>query len=151
MALLGTRHPMRGLDWRVPRHFVTPTDRMVFAAIGLWALVLGVLMGVDRSADTQVWLARVWPVLMLAGGVLTLLYARELASFRLRGWSNACIVTACAGRGAALGLGILDGTAPSVLRALTGIALWSMVAFALFIVWRSRVPGSGGTDGWPDT
>lgn len=134
----------------MPRRFVTPGDRLTFGAIGAWSVFLGALQVLDTSAAGQVWLAPLWALMFAAGGVLTFMYARELTSFRLRAWSNALIVTAAAGRGGGFVLALVNDTAPSIWRALLGIAVWTMLAFALYLVWRSRMPRPGDVDGWPD-
>lgn len=138
------------LDLRMPRRFVTPGDRLTFAAIGAWSVFLGALQFLDTTARDEVWVAPLWAAMFVAGGVLTFGYAWQLTSFRLRAWSNALIVTAAAGRGGGLILALVNQTAPSVWRALLGIAVWTMLAFALYLVWRSRMPRPGGADGWPD-
>jgi hypothetical protein len=134
----------------MPRRFVTPGDRLTFGAIGAWSVFLGVLQFLDRTAGNEVWLVPLWAVMFAVGGLLTFLYAWQLTSFRLRAWSNALIVTAAAGRGGGFVLALVNDTAPSIWRALLGIAVWTMLAFALYLVWRSRMPRPGGADGWPD-
>lgn len=150
-TLLGTWVPVHlPVDLRMPRRFVTPSDRLTFGLIGGWSVLLGSLQFLDRTASDEVWLLPLWAAMFAAGGLLTVLYAWELTSFRLRAWSNALIVTAAAGRGGGFVLALVTATAPSLWRALLGIAVWSMLAFCLYVVWRSRLPRTGGADGWPD-
>lgn len=123
-----------------PQRFVRPSDRHVFALVGAWALVLGALLLADTSANDEVWLPDFWPALLIVGGVLTLAFAVTATSWRLRGLSNAFLVVAMVGRGCAAVLGIADHSAESVARALAELAVFTMVGFLLYVVWRLVVP-----------
>lgn len=82
---------------RVPRRFVTPSDRHVFLAVGAWAVVMAVFMFLDSSGPKRVWGYPMWGVLLLIGGLLTFAFAIRMASFRLRGYAAGMMVVGCVG------------------------------------------------------
>lgn len=128
----------------LPRRFVEPEDRHVFSAIGAWSIVVGALQLTDPSAGSRLWLAPLWPSLLIVAGVLTFAFRRQLTSVRLRAWAAALYVVATVGRAGALTLSLVDGTAHSWQSACVGIALWSFTGWLLYVTWRVRVP-------WPTT
>lgn len=129
------------MEVRVPRRFVVPEDRRVFAAIGTWALTEGALQLLDTSASRRLWLAPLWPVMLVAGGAVMLAFlAGGMRSFLLRAWGTALLVTSCAGRAAALTLGIREGTAATPWSGWSGVGAWSMIGFLLYVTLRARVP-----------
>lgn len=142
----------------MPQRFVEPHDRLVFTLIALWALFLGGLLLADTSANDEVWLPDLWPALMIAGGLYTLLYAVLLSgrsrwvycTMRVRGLSNGLLVVGCVGRGFAAILGITEHTAESWTRAIAELAVFTMVGFLLYFTWRSRVPDPEGVHGGLD-
>lgn len=134
----------------MPLHFVTPKDRWLFLAIAAWAIVQSVLMLVDDSGGARVWGKPAWMLLLGAGGAATVVFTITMSSLTLRGWAAACMVVGCAGRGAGLLMGVLNGTAHTTASGLLGVGVWTMLAYLLYFTWRSRVPLPGGTHGWPD-
>lgn len=132
---------------RVPRRFVMPEDRSGFLAIAAWAIVVGLLLLTDPSAHSRLWLAPLWPSLQIAGGVVTLVFVTQgMRSIKMRAWATSLLVIACVGRGAALTLGLLEGTAHSWQSAVAGWGIWSFIGFLLYFTWRARVPVPGGAD-----
>lgn len=133
---------------QVPRRFIETHDRWVFGLVGVWAIASGVLFSFDYTATSQVWAQQVWNAALIVGGLLAIAFALVQHSWWLRATSNAFLVVACAGRGAGLSLALgklyhwIDGPAGtiSVPRAVAGIGVWWMIAFLLYIVWRSRLP-----------
>lgn len=135
---------------RVPRRFVTSEDRLGFQLVGAWAIVEGALQLMDPSANGRLWLAPVWPVMLIVGGVMTIAFAQlGMHSFTLRKYGAALLVLSCAGRAGALTAGIVADTAHSVWSALAGFGVWSFVAFLLFFTFATRLPTvkSSGNDG----
>lgn len=124
----------------MPRRFVQSRDRLTFVAIGAWALFLGVTLLWDHTIDSGVWLADLWPLMLLIGGVLTVVFSVRLSSFRLRGLSNALLVVACVGRGSSAALGLINGQLESVPRKLAEMAVFTMIGYLLYITWKARIP-----------
>lgn len=135
---------------RVPRRFVVPEDRRGFVLIGLNAVFVGGVWLADPTAAERVWVAPLWSSMILLGGLITLAYAADgMRSFRLRAWSGGLLVVGYVGRGAAMTLGLVNGTAHSWQSALGGWGVLSVVGFLLYFTWRSRVPAAGGADALP--
>ncbi len=123
------------------RTFITPRDRVLFCAIGAWAIIQATLMILDPTSPARVWLWPLWALMLGAGGVLTFAFAATLRSFRLRAWSNTLMVVACAGRGCGFILTLADRSGgPSAVTSMVGSGGWMMLAALLYLVWRSRLP-----------
>lgn len=128
----------------MPHRVIDRHDRTNLVAVGLWALTLCALMVADRTAWNELWAPWAWPTLLLVAGMLALAWAAYPASERLRAGSGAAMVSGLGGRGWALVHGLLVGTNEvSLLRVGLGIALWSMLAFAMLLLWRRLLPAPG--------
>jgi len=133
---------------RVSPRLFRSSDRALVIAVGLWALVLGGLMCVSRyyygDAD-DVFLADLWPAWFVATGVGCVWYAWR-PSITSKALTGAALVVGPAGRGLGLIFGLVEGTSPaSWPRVLVAVALWSMLSFALGVLWRLLIPPPDGS------
>lgn len=129
--------------------FVRPNDRLVFLALGTWAIVMAVFMALDDSGARRVWGRPVWAILLGVGGLLTMVFTRQMASFTLRGYAAGAMVVGCVGRGLGMIMAVVNGTAHTAWSGFLGLGAWTMLGFLLYLVWRSRVP-DGGDGVWSD-
>lgn len=129
----------------MPHRTVSTHDQAHLVAVGLWAVALGVLMALDGSANDELWLPMAWPALLIGAGICALAWAARPSSEQLRSLSGAALVAGLTGRGVALIHGVLVGTSEvSLARVLVGIALWSMLAYVMNLLWRRLLPAPRG-------
>lgn len=119
-------------------------DRVGLAAVAAWALALGFLMWADPSRYGDLWAPWLWGTMLAAGGVLAVCWAAYPASEQLRALSGAAIVSGLAGRGWAMGYGLVFGTnRVAVLLLVFGVVLWGLLAAALLVIWQRLLPAPG--------
>lgn len=126
----------------VTPRMMRPSDRLLVVAVAAWALGMGVLSLLDRG-DGDVFLAPLFPWLFIAAALAALAYAAH-PTVSLKAWSGASLVTVTAGRGLGLIFGLIEQTSPvDGPRVLVGIGVWSMLSFALGVIWRLLIPPDG--------
>lgn len=117
-------------------------DRLVLVGMGMAAAAIGGLLAFDHTAAGQVWLRWVWPPLLLAGGLLNVEYGLR-PRLGARPWAGTVLPLALCGRGAALLMGVVDGTAPSPQRAVALWVLWSLCGLLVAVLHLVYLPLPG--------
>lgn len=119
-----------------PRH----ADRVIAATFGAWFLYAAVwlwLIWLDDSSDAvPVFYDWAWPYVFAVAGLVGIAYAIRPQERHLAAWSGGLMIAALLSRAfTILASWLTDQGAISAPRAMLGASVWTILGWALGIIW----------------
>lgn len=134
----------------MPRRLLEPTnaDRLIPLVFGVYFLYAAAwlhISAIDAADDTvPVFFDELWQWVFAAAGVLAVAYAVKPASQHFAAWSGGVMILALLSRGASIFVAwVNDAEAISTARAFLGLGTWTVLGYAVGIIW-TRVLGPLG-------
>jgi hypothetical protein len=125
-------------------------DSLVIAQVAAFNLFAAALLAID-APHSEVWLAPLWPVLFLAAGVTTAVFATRPRSMELLAWSGTLSGVAYLSRAGVVIVAAAQGhTTATGARALLGAGLWTAFGLVTRYLWLHILkPAAGDRRGRP--